>query len=407
MANVVEIAFDLSGDPNLNFATLDDPVKGILGSTTYVLGGALLIDVTDKVIGYRITRGKSRQLDRYPSGRLSVILDNNDRTFDPLYDASPYAGQIIPRRDVQIRSEDIIQYRGVIDDWNLNYSPNGKSEAEIVASDSLTILANQALPAGTATSQFSGERVTAILDDPSVNWPTDKRNIETGQQTLQADVIEAGTNALEYLQLVTASEPGSLFIGKQGNLTFKDRQTDQSSADVLLLADDGTGVPYQNIQVVYGAELLYNQVIVSRLNGGTATANNLDSQTTYGITTLTLSDLLMDSDADAQDLADFLVLKYSEPEYRFETVTVILDTITAEQREDVLGLELGDTVQVKFTPNDIAPAISRYAEIIRINQTVTQTSHSVTLGLASLDFSFWRLSDAVFGRLSSGNSLAY
>lgn len=407
MANVVEIAFDLSGDPNLNFATLDDPVKGVLGSTVYVLGGALLIDVSDKVIGYQISRGKSRQLDRYPAGKLSVILDNNDRTFDPLYTASPYAGQIIPRRDVRIVSDSIIQYRGVIDDWNLNYSPNGKSEAEIIASDSLTILANQTIPNGTATAQFSGERVEAILSDPSVNWPTDKRNIETGKQFLQGDVIDANRNALEYLQQVTASEPGSLFIGKAGDLTYKDRQTDQSSAEVVLLSDDGTGIPYQNIQVVYGAELLYNQIIVTRLNGGTAVANNVESQVLYGITTLTLNNLLMDSDDDAQDLADFLVGKYAEPEYRFETVSVSLDILTPTQRGQLLAVELGDAIQVKFTPNNLPPAISRFAEVIKIDQTVTQTSHRVTLGLASLDYSFWRLSDAVFGRLSAGNSLAY
>ena len=407
MTNVVEIAFDLSGDPNLNFATLDDPIKGVLGSTVYVLGGALLIDVTDKVVGYRIARGKSRQLDRYPSGKLSVILDNNDRTFDPLYEASPYAGQIIPRRDVKVTSDGIVQYLGVIDDWNLNYTPNGKSEAEIIASDSLTILANQTLTAGTATAEFSGERVEAVLDDTSVNWPTDKRDIETGKQFLQADVIEANRNALEYLQLVTASEPGSLFVGKSGNLTFKDRQTDQSSAEIVLLSDDGTGIPYQNIQVVYGAELLYNQVIVSRLNGSTFTANDEESQTLYGITTLTLENLLMDSDSDAEDLAKFLVAKYAEPEYRFETISVVLDTLTPSQKSSVLDLELGDAIQVKFTPNDLPPAISRFAEIIKIDQSVTQTSHLLTFGLASLDFSFWRLSDAVFGRLSAGNSLAY
>lgn len=407
MSNVVEIAFDLSGNPNLDFATLDDPVKGILGSTQYVLGGALLIDVTDKVINYQITRGKSRQLDRYPAGRLVVNLENNDRTFDPLFDASPYAGQIIPRRDVRIVSNGVTQYRGVIDDWNLAYSPNGNSIAQIIASDSLTIFANQVLSAKTTTAEFSGERVAAILSEPEVNWPVDKRNIETGKQFLQADTIDANTNVLEYLQLVTQSEPGSLFIGKTGNLTFKDRQTDQSSAEIPLLADDGTGIGYQEIQVVYGAELLYNQVIVSRLNGGTATANALESQTVYGITTLAQEDLLMDSDEDAEDLAKYLVGLYAQPEYRFETVTMQLEVLTPTERAKILALELGDTVQVKFTPNNIPPAIIRFAEVIKIDQAVTQTSHKITLGLASLDFSFWRLSDAVFGRLSSGNSLAY
>jgi hypothetical protein len=405
--NRVEIAFDLSADPNADFAVLDDPVKGVLGSTTYVLGGQLLIDVTDSVLGYSIVRGKSRQLDRYPAGRLTVNLNNNERIFDPLYTEGPYFGQIVPRRDVQVTSNDVLQYRGTIDDWNLDYQPQGNSIASIVASDGLTKLANQTLTGGTATAQLTSERISAVLNDVSVNWPLDRRSIEEGLQTLQADVIEANTKALEYMQLVTDSEPGSMFIAKDGSLVFKNRHTDESSAETVTFADDGSGIGYQGLNVVYGAELLYNEVVVSRLNGGTVVASNLPSQADYGISTLTLENLLMDSDADAEALAQFLVGKYAQPEYRFESVEIDLVSLTEADQNEVLGLELGAVVLVKFTPNGISPAIERYAEVIRIDQRVGAQSHRVTLGLGALDYSFFRLSDSVFGRLSAGNSLAY
>ena len=407
MNNRVEIAFDLSADPNADFAVLDDPVKGVLGSTTYVLGGQLLIDVTDSVLGYSIVRGKSRQLDRYPAGRLTVNLNNNERIFDPLYTEGPYFGQIVPRRDVQVTSNDVLQYRGTIDDWNLDYQPQGNSIASIVASDGLTKLANQTLTGGTATAQLTSERISAVLNDVSVNWPLDRRSIEEGLQTLQADVIEANTKALEYMQLVTDSEPGSMFIAKDGSLVFKNRHTDESSAETVTFADDGSGIGYQGLNVVYGAELLYNEVVVSRLNGGTVVASNLPSQADYGISTLTLENLLMDSDADAEALAQFLVGKYAQPEYRFESVEIDLVSLTEADQNEVLGLELGAVVLVKFTPNGISPAIERYAEVIRIDQRVGAQSHRVTLGLGALDYSFFRLSDSVFGRLSAGNSLAY
>ena len=407
MNNRVEIAFDLSADPNADFAVLDDPVKGVLGSTTYVLGGQLLIDVTDSVLGYSIVRGKSRQLDRYPAGSLTVNLNNNQRIFDPLYTEGPYFGQIVPRRDVQVTSNDVLQYRGTIDDWNLDYQPQGNSIASIVASDGLTKLANQTLTGGTATAQLTSERISAVLNDVSVNWPLDRRSIEEGLQTLQADVIEANTNALEYMQLVTDSEPGSMFIAKDGSLVFKNRHTDESSAETVTFADDGSGIGYQGLNVVYGAELLYNEVVVSRLNGGTVVASNLPSQADYGISTLTLENLLMDSDADAEALAQFLVGKYAQPEYRFESVDIDLVSLTEADQNEVLGLELGAVVLVKFTPNGISPAIERYAEVIRIDQRVGPQSHRVTLGLGALDYSFFRLSDSVFGRLSAGNSLAY
>ena len=407
MNNRVEIAFDLSADPNADFAVLDDPVKGVLGSTVYVLGGQLLIDVTDKVLSYSVVRGKSRQLDRYPAGKVTVNLNNNDRTFDPLYTAGPYFGQIVPRRDVRVISNDILQYRGTIDDWNLDYQPQGNSVASIIASDGLTKLANQTLTGGTATAQLSSERITAVLNDLSVNWPTDRRSIEEGLQTLQADFIDPNTNALEYMQLVTDSEPGSLFISKSGDIVFKNRHTDESSAETVTFADDGSGIGYQGLNVVYGAELLYNEVVVSRLNGGTAVASNLASQADYGISTLTLDNLLMDSDEDAEALAQFLVGKYAQPEYRFESLEVDVITLPEDKQNEVLGLELGQVVLVKFTPNGIAPAIERYAEVIRIDQRVGPQSHRITFGLGALDYSFFRLSDGVFGRLSAGNSLAY
>jgi len=221
--NRVEIGFDLSGNPNLDFFVLDDAEKGLLDNTEFLLGGVIFFDVTDKVIGFDIQRGKSRFLDRYPAGSLSVRLDNNDRTFDPEFAASPYSGQIIPRREVRVFSEDVLQMEAVIDDWDLDYSPNGASVASIVATDALTFFANQTLAAKTFSSQKSGERIIEVLNDPEVNWSVDKRSIETGLQTLQGDSVEDDTNVLEYIQKVVESEPGSFFIAKNGFVTYRDR----------------------------------------------------------------------------------------------------------------------------------------------------------------------------------------
>jgi len=45
----VEIAFDLAANGLGSFFTLDDPVKGKLDNTLYVLGGDVLVDVTNTV----------------------------------------------------------------------------------------------------------------------------------------------------------------------------------------------------------------------------------------------------------------------------------------------------------------------------------------------------------------------
>jgi hypothetical protein len=407
MTSRIEVGFDLSGNPDLPYIVLDDPVKGVLGSPDYFLGGVAFYDITDKVISFGISRGKSRFLDRYPAGKLTIQLDNNDRRFDPLYTASPYAGQILPRREVRVYTNDLIQMEAVIDDWDLEYSPNGKSIATIIASDALTIFANQALNAKTYSSQLSGARITAILNDPQVNWSVDKRSIENGLQLLQGDTIAEGTNALEYLQKVTQSEPGSFFIAKNGYATFRDRIANQSSGNITSFSDDGEAIPYKSIQVVYGSELLYNEVVVNIQGGGGATANAVQSQIDYGISNLTFDDLLLAEESQAEDMAKFLVSKYDDPEYRIQSVTIDLNNISTEDANKVLALDLNDVCSVKFTPNGIPPAIDRFTEVISIAHRVTPTLHEVTLGFAALDLNFWRLDDLVFGRLSAGNSLAY
>jgi len=404
--NVVEIGFDVSGSPDAPFVTLNDPVKGILGSTEYVLGGTLYYDVTDKVLNYGISRGKSRQLDRYRAGTLAVNLDNTDRTFDPLYSGSPYAGQIIPRRPVRITSNDITQVIGSIDDWDLAYETKGRSIATAKASDRLTQLANQTLTGGTQVEQVSGARIEAILDDPEVNWPVGSRNLDVGRTTLQADTIAVGTNALQYIQRITEIEPGAFFVAKNGDARFRDRYSSASNG-VISFSDSGVGIPYTNLRVIYGTELLSNEVVVERLAGGTAVASDANSQEQYGIFNLTIQDALMNEDTTAGFLADYLASKYSNPEYRFEALDVDLTTITNEQQDSVLGLELGDVVQVTFTPSNVGDPIVRYVEVIRISQRVTPTSHVIGFGFGGLEVNFFRLSDSIFGRLSQGNSLAY
>jgi hypothetical protein len=404
--NKVEIGFDLSEQPGAEFARLDDAFYGILDAPKTILGGAVFQDVSPFLLGIQISRGKSRQLDRYSAGRLQVNLNNNSRIFDPLYEASPYRGQIIPKRAVRVTSNDVVQYLGLIDDWDLSYSPQGNSISSIIASDAFTQFANQTLVAGSAIAETTGERIGRVLTNSGLSWPLDRRQIETGLQEVQAQELAEGTNALQYLQTIAASEPGALFVSKSGSVVFKDRAA-LTAGTTVTFADDGSGISYQGLEVVFGAELLYNEVEVSRTNGGTAVATNANSQAQYGIQNLTISGLPLDDDASAEDLATYLVAQYAEPEYRFESIDLELENLTTEQQTIVLGIELGDFVRVKFTPNNIPPAIDRYAEVIGIQQAVTPASHRLSLNLASAEYNFFRLSDLVFGRLSKENALGY
>lgn len=405
----VEIGFDLTDNDSGLYFVLDDATAGQLDNPNYVLSGTIYIDVTERVKAIGTRRGKSRQLDRYAAGQATVIFDNSDRAFDPTYADSPFYGQVIPRRKIRISAGTAVQFYGSIDDWNLDYSPMGENLASAVASDDLRTLANQTLSFATATVQTSGERINAILDNADVDWPATARNIDTGAQVLGADVIEDDTNALSYLQLVEASEPGALFVSKSGDLTFQDR-TVAPNSNSLVLADDGSGIRYTGMKVVYGSELLYNEIVISSaITNGTAIANDVVSQGVYDIQNLTQTDLLMSTDVAVQELADWYASKYANPEFRFESVEVILNDLTPEQQQSVLDLELGSVVKIVFTPGNppIAPAIEKYAEVIRMDSTSDKVIYQVSLGFSTLDFASLVLDDLVFGRLDEGNALSF
>jgi hypothetical protein len=380
--------------------TLDDPVAGVIGSDEFTIGGVEFTDITEFVRYVTVRRGKNVDFDRFDAGTLSVDLNNNDRVFDPLNTSSPLAGNIVPRRDIRVNTDGTPQYVGKIVDWNFDYQPSGLQSASIEAADAFTFLAQQVLTPGSATPQLTGARVDAVLSQPTVDWPLDKRVIDAGNSLLGADVFDG--NVLQYLQLVEQSEVGLLFIDKAGNLRFRDRLATPTVDDVTLFSSDGSGIPFVSAQLDYGTEQLYNQVIVTS-PVGTATADGVLSQTRYGILERTYDTLLSDS-GQLEDLATYLVGLYDEPELRFASIRVNLDVLSTTDRATVLGLEIGDVCEVRFTPGNppVGDPVERYGLLIAVAHDIAVDSHFVTFGFGSLQTSLFVIGDPEFGTIGVG-----
>lgn len=400
----VEVGFDLVL-PTGPYFTLDDPVKGQLDNTTYTLAGFQYYDITNYVTNISLARGKSDQLTNISPGDFVVELNNRTRAFDPLYEGSPFYGQIIPKRLVRYSVNGVQRFQGVIDDWNLQYTPDGNATASFIASDGFIYLNNQTLGSATSTAQLSGSRVTTILDDPYVSWPSDNRDIDPGSVTLGTDIIPEDQNVLEYLRAIEQTELGLFFISKSGVATYRDRTHTPTTTDLVALADDGTGIAYQNLQISYGSEDLANEVVsVSSIDGTTVTVTDTVSQEEYGIFNLTLDNLLTADTTTLEGISTALAAQYSQPVYRFTSVEIRLNDLTLAQQNSILDLELGDFVSVKFTPSNLPPAITRYAEVIRMQDDVSITGeHIMTLGLNTRNFTYLVLDDLIFGRLDEGS----
>lgn len=401
MATTVKIAFDLSITTPVNFFTLDDATRGVLDNTTYVLGGDTLQDVTSDVQSVQIRRGRSRQLERFTAGNANVVLRNfgpSARKYDPLNTASPYYGQIVPRKQVVIDVDGTPIFTGSVADWNFTYGVSGESYAEPSCTDSLAIVANQTLQGGTATSQLTGARVDAILTE--IGWPSTQRTIATGQATLDADYVRPDTNALTYLSTVAdVSEPGAFFVGKAGDFVFKSRDQLQTFSSGLTLGSGG--IPFTEMEVVYGIEELYNSVSVTYTAGtvtaGTVTVENLSSQASYGTFSQTYNTVLSDI-TQATALANWQSNIYSTPKYRVNSLTIALSALTSAQRLQVVGLELGDGVLVAWTPNGVGSPINQYSNIEGIEHSVSPEFHTVRFTLSPTSVGF-TLDSSSFGVL--------
>jgi len=392
-------AFDPDFQP---YFELDNETKGRLDNTEFLLAPDLF-DITDRVRSFRINRGKGRRFASFQAASATVTLNNHDRAFDPLYTDSPFAGNIVPRRKIKITSNGIDIFSGFIEDWDLSYSPDGDSVAIAKSYDGFYILAGQTIDAQTPTEQTTGERINAILDLPEIAWSVTNRDIDTGVVDVGTQAISDNTPALSYLQKISETEAGLFFVSASGDVTFRDRYPSAGSAVVEFSNDD---IPFTSLEVIYGSELLYNSVTIANTGGGTAVSDDAQSQSAYGVRDLVITDLLGATDTQSANLSLYYIDKYSEPEYRIESLEVALQRLDETDQDRVLSLELGEVCIVKFTPNEIPPAIERTLTIISIEHSVRPDSHYITLGFQETRNEPWTLSDIIFGRLSEGNVLA-
>jgi len=382
---------------------LDDEIAGVLDNTVYTLDGEKFESVTADLITASITRGKNRELDRFSAGNGSLEFRNDQRQFDPQYDAGALYNNLVPMRPIRVNVDGKRIFTGLVDDFNYSYTPKPESKAQLQVSDELTLLAREELSGLAVSEELSGSRVNTILDNSNVAWPSDERDISPGDKPLAAGTAEG--NVLEYLRRVSGSEQGALFVAKNGDLVFLDSNDNAArSGSVTEFADDNTGIPFSRLLVNYGTEQLYNTVEITS-TAGTATAQNARSRQIYGILSYNLETLLA-SQLFLDNLADFVVTKFADPEYRVQGLTINLDRLTTSQRADLLDLELGDMCKVTFTPNSLGDPIVQFAQLIGIGHDIEQTRHDVTLNFAATDFTVLVLDDTQFGTIGS-NALGF
>jgi len=384
---------------------LNDPVFGLLDTGT--LGGLQFADLTSLVESVNITRGRNRQLDQFNSGTATVTFDNASRILDPLNTASVFYPFVLPRCPIVISANGIPIYSGLVVDWNLDYDLANQDMMYARCADDFTVLANQALNAFTPSAQLSGARVSAVLDRPEINYQG-ARQIGTGSSNLGAYAVSAETNVLNYLQLVTISEQGYLYMSANGTLTFKGRLEVLSLPPDADFRSNGTGLPYQTLTNEFGDELLYNYIVTQSPAGGPFDAIDTESQALYQSQQYILTNLLNSSASEVEALGEYLLGKYKNPVLRFTGLSNQLSALSETDQNACLNLDLTDIASITKTFVQGTPAsVTQTVIVSGISHNITPGSHIISYAFESTDGNqYVTLDDAIFGILDQ-NLLAF
>ena len=384
---------------------LNDAVYGLLGTGT--LGGYQLVDLTDQVLSISITRGRNRELEQFNAGTASVRFKDPQRILDPLNASSPYYPYVGPRQPIQVFAAGVQIYSGFITDWDLTYdfTVNGDVNTASCA-DAFTVLANQNMNEWTPTEQLTGARVEAVLNRPEVAYQG-PYVIKTGSSTLGAFLVSAGTNVLNYLQLVAASEQGNLFINAQGSLVFTGRTYNPVVAG-LTFSSAPNGVDYSTLTNGFGDELLYNYVQVQSPAGGVQTTSDAVSIALYQAQQYTKLDLLNSTTTEVLALGNYILGRYKDPRLRFTGLQTQLAALSADDQDLVLSAEIADITSVTKTFSVGTPlTVTQEVFVSGITHQIRPGSHTVGFTFESVDGNgYFTLDSSIFGVLDQ-NLLAF
>jgi len=344
---------------------LDSAEFGVLDQN-FLGVGEVAVDISDRVVSLSVRRGRQDALEPTRAGQASVTLRNLDGELDPLNTASALYPGVEPARSLNIWADDIQVFSGIVDDIDLAFDPSGDAVVQVQASDALSRLALAEFPAaGLAVGEEdSGQRVSDVIASNTDFWDAGT-DIATGDSTLAAGT--ATGNVVQYLNTVARSEGGVLFVGRDGDLVFRNRLFAVTESPVVL-SDDGADVAYEGLVRQTSGESL-RTVAFGERNGTRRERESTLGLLRFGFRALDLGELLLLTDDDVDERLDFELALRSVPN---PTVREVRVSQERAQATSVLGLELGDPIEVEFTP----PGVSAITE----EGIVLNLRHDFTVG---------------------------
>lgn len=349
----ISVSFDFSSGATFGLGfVLGDSVNGILGTSKFGDSPVATptIDLSSQTRQIKISRGRNIMRDTYEAGNCTVRVIDQDGSFNPQNPASPYFGYLTPLRKIRVSAttptSQKFLFSGYVTDYKYTY-PTGQElgYVDINCADAFRLfaMANVTTVASATAGQTTGTRINKILDQ--VAFPSTMRFIDTGSTTVQADPATT-RSSLAAIQVAEFTEQGAFFVLPAGEVEFKDRADVVASlAATPIEFNQTTGIPYADLKFAFDDKLIINNATMTRVGGTKVTATDADSIAKYFPHGMNVENLIAQTDAQVQDIANIYVATRKETTIRIDAMT--LDLLDPDVPTDtIIGLDYFDNVKI-------------------------------------------------------------
>jgi hypothetical protein len=350
----ISVSFDFSQGATFGYNgfIIGDAINGVIGTSQFAASAVPepVVDLSSVTRQITIKRGRNIMRDTYEAGNCTVRVLDPDSNFNPQNTSSPYFGFLTPLRKIRVAATTATAqeflFSGYVQDYKYYY-PQGQETGyvDILCSDAFRLLAmaNVSTIADSGAGQTTGTRINKILDQ--VDFPATLRAIDTGSTTCQADPA-TNRSSLLAIQVAEFTEQGAFFVLPNGEVEFKDRADVVGSlAAAPIEFNQTTGIPYADLKFAFDDKLIINNASMVRVGGTQVTASDSDSIAKYFPHGMNVDNLIAQTDAQVQDIADIYVATRKETTIRIDAMTVdLLDT--AVPTDTMIGLDYFDNVKI-------------------------------------------------------------
>ena len=328
----ISVSFDFTSGATFGYPfTIGDAKYGILGTGTLAATTTPepTVDLTPNVRQISIKRGRNIMRDTYEAGTCTVRVLDPDSYFNPQNTSSPYYGYLTPLRKLRVSATTggvgYFLFSGYTTEYKYTYPQNQETGyVDIVCSDAFRLMQQAGITtvASSTAGQDTGTRIGKILDQ--VQWPASMRTIDTGQTTCIADPGTSRT-ALDAIKNAEFSEQGAFYINQEGTAVFINRtNVIKKYGETPIEFNQTTGIPYSNLTFAFDDKLIINSAGMTRYGGTQQVSENSASIAKYFPHQLNETNLVLQTDADALNVAKIYVATRAETTIRIDAMTVDL-----------------------------------------------------------------------------------